>query len=90
LDQALARIAQARATLDGSLADGRPQLNGGLSKARAGVSQRALNKVGSTSGATLDASWELDLFGKLRRSDEASRHLLQARVDDWHDARVSL
>ncbi|WP_017901791.1 efflux transporter outer membrane subunit [Pseudomonas asplenii] len=90
LDQALARIAQARATLDGSLADGRPQLNGGLSKARAGVSQRDLNKVGSTSGATLDATWELDLFGKLRRTDEASRNRLQARVDDWHEARVSL
>ncbi len=90
LDQALARIAQARATLDGSLADGRPQLNGGLSKARAGVSQKGLHKVGGISGASLDSTWELDLFGKLRRTDEASRHELQARVDDWHDARVSL
>jgi len=90
LDQALARIAQARATLDGSIADTRPQLNGGLTKARAGVSQTGLNKTGTTSGATLDAAWELDLFGKLRRTDEASRNLLEARVDDWHDARVSL
>ncbi|KIH83868.1 efflux transporter outer membrane subunit [Pseudomonas batumici] len=90
LDQALARIAQARATLDGSVADARPQLNGGLTKARAGVSQRGLGKTGTTSGATLDAAWELDLFGKLRRNDEASRNQLEARVDDWHDARVSL
>ncbi|WP_338524417.1 efflux transporter outer membrane subunit [Pseudomonas batumici] len=90
LDQALARIAQARATLDGSVADARPQFNGGLTKARAGVSQRGLGKTGTTSGATLDAAWELDLFGKLRRNDEASRNQLEARVDDWHDARVSL
>ncbi|CAD5201931.1 efflux transporter outer membrane subunit [Pseudomonas sp. FEN] len=90
LDQALARIAEARATLDGSVAAGQPQLNGGLSKARAGLRQSGQNQRGSTSGATLDATWELDLFGKLRRNDEASRSLLQARVDDWHEARVSL
>jgi NodT family efflux transporter outer membrane factor (OMF) lipoprotein len=90
LDQALARIAQARATLDGSVADRLPQISGGVSKARAGVSQSGLHQSGTTSGATLDAAWELDLFGKLRRTDEASRNLLQARVDDWHDARVSL
>ncbi|MEF9674201.1 TolC family protein [Pseudomonas sp. PCH446] len=90
LDQALARIAEARATLDGSSAAAQPQLNGGLTKARAGLRQRGVKQRGSTSGATLDAAWELDLFGKLRRNSEASRNLLEARVDDWHDARVSL
>lgn len=90
LDKALARIAQARATLDGSFADRLPQVSGGVSKSRAGITQSGLKQSGTTSGATLDASWELDLFGKLRRTDEASRNLLEARVNDWHDARVSL
>ncbi|QGG76290.1 efflux transporter outer membrane subunit [Pseudomonas syringae] len=90
LDKALARIAQARATLDGSVADRLPQVSGGVSKSRAGIRQSGVRQSGKTSGATLDASWELDLFGKLRRTDEASRNLLEARVNDWHDARVSL
>lgn len=38
----------------------------------------------------LDASWELDLFGKVRRSTESARARVQARENDWHDARVSL
>lgn len=38
----------------------------------------------------MDASWELDLFGKIRRSAEAAQARMDARVSDWHDARVSL
>lgn len=45
---------------------------------------------GSGSSAEFDAAWELDLFGKLRRNKEAARTRIEARVDDWHDARVSL
>lgn len=40
--------------------------------------------------AGLDASWELDIVGKNRRSSESANDLVQARVADWHDARVSL
>lgn len=40
--------------------------------------------------AGLDASWEIDLFGKVRRQNQAERARIEARVDDWHDARVSL
>jgi NodT family efflux transporter outer membrane factor (OMF) lipoprotein len=32
----------------------------------------------------------VDLFGKVRRNIQASRARVQARIDDWHDARVSL
>lgn len=40
--------------------------------------------------ASLDASWELDLFGKTRRNTESADALIAAREADWHDARVSL
>lgn len=40
--------------------------------------------------AGLDVSWELDLFGKVRRNAEAASSRLSARVKDWHAARISL
>jgi NodT family efflux transporter outer membrane factor (OMF) lipoprotein len=40
--------------------------------------------------ASLDALWELDLFGANRRTREAALARLDARVADWHGARVSL
>ncbi|MFT4045687.1 MAG: efflux transporter outer membrane subunit [Solimonas sp.] len=39
---------------------------------------------------SLDASWELDLFGGARRGLEASRARLQAAQADWNEARVTL
>jgi outer membrane protein, multidrug efflux system len=51
------------------------------------------------SGATLeqnfyqtgfDASWEIDVFGGIRRSVEAADATLQATVEDWRDVLVSL
>jgi outer membrane protein, multidrug efflux system len=45
---------------------------------------------GHTSSAQLDSSWEIDLFGKNRRSAESAAAQVQAREADWHDARVSL
>ena len=38
----------------------------------------------------LDASWEIDLFGKVRRSVEASKADTTALIDDREDALVSL
>lgn len=37
-----------------------------------------------------DASWELDLFGKVRRSVEADKAQAQASIEDRNDALVSL
>lgn len=39
---------------------------------------------------SLDASWELDLFGGARRGLEASQAHLQAAQDNWDEARVTL
>jgi len=46
-----------------------PQLNGQAGAARTGVN----SPIESTAGAFGVASWELDLFGKLRRATEAAR-----------------
>ncbi len=90
LDQAWANIQQARSTLAVSEANASPTLNGNLARNRTGQRDDSTNQAYSSSSAGLDAAWEIDLFGKFRRDREASRNRIQARVDDWHDARVSL
>lgn len=40
--------------------------------------------------AGFDASWEIDLFGRVRRSVEASKAQADAAVETQHDAQVSL
>lgn len=94
LEQAVARIDQARASLSSSKADAFPTLS--ASGSYSGSSQ-TLNTGGQSSKTTTsdfqagaDASWEIDLFGKVRRNNEAARARIDARIDDWHDARVSL
>ncbi len=46
--------------------------------------------VTDSTRATLDASWEIDLFGAIRFSRQAADATLQARQSDWHEARVTL
>lgn len=88
LDQAAARIAQARAarTIAGSSA--LPSANG------SGSANRGTGGGGfgasSTISASLQAAWEVDLFGANRRSREAADARFSARNIDWHQARVSL
>ena len=41
-------------------------------------------------GVSLDALWELDLFGANRRTREAALARVDARTAEWHDARVTL
>jgi len=90
---AFANIQAARANLASNESSLWPQLTA------TGAATRSKNSIGSTSGtggivttttAGLDASWEIDLFGKLRSSNDAAKAKLAARVNDWHDARISL
>ncbi|MGR4972802.1 efflux transporter outer membrane subunit [Pseudomonas sp. LARHCG127] len=90
MDQAWANISLARATADSDAADALPKFDGRLSGGRGGQQTGSERLGGSGSSATMDAAWELDLFGKLRRNNEAASSRVEARVDDWHDARVSL
>lgn len=90
LDKALASIASARASLASVNAGFAPSLDGGANVTRTRQQQSGTTSTLTTRSAGFDASWELDLFGKVRRNAEAAQASLQARVDDWHDARVSL
>jgi len=91
LASAWASIQKARATLKSTGASAWPAVNGSASVSRSNQLQTATGTAtGNSRGAGLDASWELDLFGKLRQNTEAAEARVQARTADWHEARVSL
>jgi len=87
LAQSVAQIKSARAALSAR----------GMTTALGAAASGSIARTGAVddgastarSGA-LDASWEIDLFGKLRSGREAARAELDASLGDWHDARVSL
>jgi NodT family efflux transporter outer membrane factor (OMF) lipoprotein len=86
LQKAAANIAAARANASTARASVQPTLTGSASARRSNT----LGTAQTTTTGGLDASWEIDLFGSVRRSAESADALLQARQADWHDARVSL
>ena len=88
MQKAAAQIASARAALASSKASGSPTLTGSGSATRANAATGA--GTNTTVNAGLDASWELDLFGSVRRNVEAGEATAQAREADWNDTRVSL
>ncbi|WP_144371384.1 efflux transporter outer membrane subunit [Vogesella urethralis] len=83
LQSALAAIDSARADVDSAALAGVPTASLSASATR----QRG---SGTTRSSALDASWEIDLWGKLQRNREAASARLQASEADWHDARASL
>lgn len=87
LAKAWSHIEKARATLSSASTSGLPAVSGQTSVTR-GTQQSG--SVATVRSAGLDASWEIDLFGKVRRGVESARARLEARESDWHDARVSL
>lgn len=89
LEKAVAAIEKARANTESARSGFFPDINAG---AKASASGSLKNGDGTTrvSSAVLDASWELDLFGRTRRSIESAAALLEARESDWNASRVSL
>jgi NodT family efflux transporter outer membrane factor (OMF) lipoprotein len=90
MQKAAAQIASARAALASSKAAGAPTLTGSGSATRANTSAGNSTVASTTASVGLDASWELDLFGSVRRNVEAGEATAQAREADWNDTRVSL
>jgi multidrug efflux system outer membrane protein len=90
---ALGAVREARAAVTTSRAGLLPSLGANGSMTR---SSGASDTGGAESSpytlfnGSLDASWELDLFGGSRRDLEASQARLQAAQADWHGARVTL
>ena len=86
----LARLAQARAAARAAGASGQPTLAASASAAR---SHTALPPSAGTStalAASLDAGWEIDLFGGLAQGRRAATERAAAGAAQWHEARVSL
>jgi multidrug efflux system outer membrane protein len=88
--QAAARIEQARAGAIAAQAAGLPTLAATASATRGTISTGTTVLLASQSRASLEAGWEIDLFGRVRREREAAVARLDARTADWHEARVSL
>lgn len=92
LESAAAEIDRARASLRSAQAALLPALDGAASLKRSGTSGDSSNELAAstvTSGS-LDASWEIDLFGKARQKSKAAQLRIYERSADWHLARVSL
>ncbi|MBF0401782.1 MAG: efflux transporter outer membrane subunit [Magnetococcales bacterium] len=89
LQRALAAIQEARAAVVSRQSDGRPKADGSASAMRLGDHS---NTTPESTAYTVevDAQWELDLFGGVRRATEAATARLAGRENSWHDARVTL
>jgi multidrug efflux system outer membrane protein len=81
-----ARIEQARAARAAATASLLPALDASLSASR-GRQDLSL-PLGNTAGAGLQASWELDVFGRNRAGRDAADARLIGAQAAWHDARV--
>ena len=89
LDKAVAAIRSARASVTTSRAGGIPSLSASATAKRFLDNDKRSSAATMTSSG-LDASWEIDLFGGVRRSVEAAKATEEAKEADWHNARISL
>lgn len=87
LRQAVARIQQARANSGVAVSGLWPTANLGAGFSRSFTGGRGAHSLFQTG---LDASWELDVFGGIRRNIEAADANLQASVENRRDVLVTL
>ena len=95
LRQAFARVVEARARRGVARGQWFPDLSAGAGWQAQQVPEDLGNFLGgdrtfSTSNVGLDASWEIDVFGRIRRSTESADADLMARVEDYRDVLVVL
>jgi NodT family efflux transporter outer membrane factor (OMF) lipoprotein len=95
LQQAQARILQARAALGSAKADQWPSVTATAQASRSRTSTNAVTPTGAAGAATLfqagfDTSWELDLFGGKRKAWEAAQARYEASVEDLRATLLSL
>jgi NodT family efflux transporter outer membrane factor (OMF) lipoprotein len=103
LKAAIAQVAQARASLDASRAAQSPTLGAGLSATRSANPSGAANSNTNATSSNIsssnspndsislsaNASWEIDLWGRLAQASSASEARLQASEDDLASAQLS-
>jgi outer membrane protein, multidrug efflux system len=99
VQEAQARIRQARESRNAAAAGLWPAVNASASNATSGsgstsstanLSPSAASSTRNLFQAGLDAAWELDFFGGVRRSVEAANANIQAAIEDGRDVVVSL
>lgn len=89
LTVAVARIDQARAFARAAGAAFLPAVDGGAQLTRS-VTLVPPAAPATLAGVTLDARWELDLFGANRRTRQAALARVDGRQADWHWSRITL
>jgi NodT family efflux transporter outer membrane factor (OMF) lipoprotein len=96
LKEAFARIQEARARRGFAKGQFYPDVNGGGTYFRARTSEafvpiNTTQKVNENfAGVGMDGSWEIDAWGRIRRSVESADAGLQASVEDYRDTLVIL
>lgn len=98
LAAAAARFEQARAVIDITKAGLFPQVTANFDYARQRVSAREGSRSAAPNGQStysnfilpLEATWELDLWGRVRRQVEAARGRLTASADDFESAKLAV
>ncbi|HEY8993668.1 MAG TPA: efflux transporter outer membrane subunit [Lacunisphaera sp.] len=94
LAAAAARVEQARAAAGVARSNYLPSVGLNPSVNRARSSETTDNKFPvaetTTYRASLDASWELDLFGRVRRLNEGARAEVSASAADFENVRLAL
>lgn len=92
LEQAAQRIVEARAQARAAGAAGWPTLDARAGSTRGNTLLIAAGNPATATrhDATLDAAWEIDLFGAARNQADAARARARGAEAQWHDARVSL
>lgn len=97
LKAAEARYAQARAVLRYYRADFYPSINGGVSGSRNRISENRLRQNANTNGITysdfqipLELSYEVDVWGRVRRMVETQRAQAQASAADLATVNLSM
>jgi NodT family efflux transporter outer membrane factor (OMF) lipoprotein len=94
---AVANFDQARAAVKVAQANFFPQISANPSATRQRTSANVLSSGGNNGSRTYntfnvsaDASWELDVFGRIRRQTESTRAELTATVEDLESLKLSI
>ncbi|PLY04971.1 MAG: RND transporter [Desulfuromonas sp.] len=90
LRDARLRLIEARLRRANATADQLPSLTGSASASRSRASNDSGGATSSAYSAGFDASWEIDLFGGIRRGVEAAQADLEASAANLNDIQVSL
>ena len=99
LEMAVSRVSEARAVLKIANGGKQPLINASGNAERTEASDNGImapiEQFGSTESHALfqlgvDASWEIDVFGRIRRTIESAGAGYQASIEDYRDVMVTL